>query len=58
MLRRLSCSGELQRDSKRGGDVVGSLAPEAGVEERDAAPSRAPDFGGSVARLYGKGCAG
>lgn len=51
MLRRLSCRGELHLDSNRGGDVVGSLTPEAGVEERDAAPSLAPDFGGSEARL-------
>lgn len=51
MLSRLSCRGELHRDSNSGGDVVGSLAPEAGVEERDAAPSRARALGGSEARL-------
>lgn len=51
MLNRLSCKGELQRDSNRGGDVVGSLAAEAGVEDRDAAPSRTTDWGGSEARL-------
>lgn len=51
MLSRLSWSGELHRDSNSGGDVVGSLAPDAGVEERDATPSRTTDLGASEARL-------